>query len=92
MAKKYEELKGRVTMLHNKNGCRVFDVSSDLGEFRVMDYSYDPLDREIFWSREVKRIHTGCEEYDVASALANAYIYTVYDKLNATDKKNWPLV
>lgn len=81
-----------MTLLYNKDGIRAFDLRCDLGYFRIVDYSYVPFDREIFWGTEIKKIHTGCEEYVIADSLINAYIRGVYEKLNPKNRKNWPLV
>ena len=85
-------VRGKVVLLYNKNGMRVFDITCDDGYFRVVDYAYDPLDREIYWARGIVLLNTASKEYEVAEALANGYIRGVHSKLKAAAKKNWPLV
>ena len=92
MAKKIEQLKGKVMLLHNKNGVRAFDLRCDMGYFRIVDYTYDPLDREIYWAAEIIKVNTASEEYDVAGSLIDAYIRGIYDKLSPENRKKWPLV
>ena len=90
--KENDTIKGKVVLLHNKDGMRVFDITCDQGYFRVVDYSAKPLDREIYWARSVVLLNPTSKEYEVATALANGYIRGVYNKLKAGSKKNWPLV
>jgi hypothetical protein len=92
--KNYEEttVSGKVVLLYNKNGMRVFDITCAQGYFRVVDYKYNPLDREIYWARGIILLNTKSKEYEVAEALANGYIRGVHRKLKAAAKKNWPLV
>lgn len=78
--------------MHNKNGMRVFDVNTSYGDFRVVDYSYNPLDREIYWARDTQRVTKGSKEYDVAETITNGYIQGIYEKLKPASRKNWPLV
>ena len=93
MKEKYETLRGKVTLLYNEKGCRAFKVQADLGNFKVVDYKYDPLDREIYWDNATHNIlNTASEEYDVASALVNGYIRGVHEKLKPEAQADWPLV
>lgn len=92
MKKILETVSGKVVLMHNKNGMRVFDITCDQGYFRVVDYSYDPLDREVYWVRGIIALNTASKEYEVVVALADGYIRGVHSKLKAAAKKNWPLV
>jgi hypothetical protein len=91
MAKKVE-IKGKVMLAYNEKGMRVFNINCDEGKFTVVDYAYDPLDREIYWSNDTTRVKGSSEEFKVASALADGYIRGVHAKLSKDAKKNWPLV
>ena len=93
MKEKYETLKGKVTLLYNENGCRAFNVKCTLGNFKVVDYSISPLDREIYWDNEThNQLNIASEEFKVASALTDGYIRGVHAKLTKEAKKTWPLV
>ena len=85
------ELKGNVTLIYNDKGMRVFTINCDAGKFTVVDYSYNPLDREIYWSNDTTRVKASSEEYKIAAALADGYIKGVYAKLPKEAKKDWPL-
>jgi len=93
MNQKYETLRGTVTLLYNENGCRAFKVKCDLGNFKVVDYIAEPLDREIYWDNDThNQLNSSSDEYDMASALVGGYVKGIRDKLKAADQLKWPLV
>jgi hypothetical protein len=85
------ETRGAVTLKHGDPDYRVFDVECQLGKFRVMDYSYKPLDREIFWLPDITPVRNSTEEYKTAAILVNGYVQVIHDKLPDKEKKKWPL-
>jgi hypothetical protein len=92
MKKQSKELKGQVALLYNENGCRAFAVKCYLGNFKVVDYQPDPLDREVYWDNEThNQINKSAEEYEVAGLLVDGYVDGVYNKLTPEDRKRWPL-
>jgi hypothetical protein len=91
MAKK-TELKGKVMLLYNEKGTRAFNVNCDEGKFTIIDYTYEPLDREIYWENDTTRVKGSSEEFKVAAALVDGYIRGVHAKLSKEAKKAWPLV
>jgi hypothetical protein len=81
MKEKYETLSGKVALMYNKDGCRVFMVKFDLGNFKVIDYNVDPLDREIYWDNATHNmLNPASEEYSAASVLTDGYIHKIYEK------------
>jgi hypothetical protein len=86
------ETRGSVILKYNEPDYRVFDVYCELGKFRVMDYGYEPLDREIFWLPDITQVRSNTEEYETAVILVNGYIKIIHDKLPSKEKKKWPLV
>jgi len=84
-------LSGTITLLHdNKNGMRVFRVKFDFGTFVVLDYTSDPLDREIYWERDTIVVRPGRPEYDACCTLIRGYVNTIHDKLKPSQRESWP--
>ena len=90
MKEKYETLSGRVALIYNNKGCRAFLVKCDLGNFKVVDYTYDPLDREIYWDNQThNQLNPASEEYSAASALTDGYLQSIYEKaVQKAEKQN----
>ena len=95
MSEKNIILKGKVALLYNNNNnnndARAFNVNYAGGSFIVMDYSYDPLDREIYWERDTRLVRPGTTEYTDVSDLVKGYVNGIYAKFKKKPK-NWPIL